>query len=152
GHLGMRYERRLHFRGAKPVARDVDDIIDAARDPVVSVLVTATAVAREVHALVGREIGLHEALVIAEHGAHLAGPAVEDHEVTARCAFEHVSLLVHEAWFDAKERPCRRAWLQFGGTRQRRDEDAAGLRLPPGVHNRAASIAHHTMIPLPSLR
>jgi hypothetical protein len=40
------------------VAGDVDHVIDAAGDPVVAVLVAAAAVAGEVLALVGGEIGL----------------------------------------------------------------------------------------------
>jgi hypothetical protein len=60
------------------VAGDVDHVIDAAGDPVIAVFVAAAAVAGEVLALVGREVGLHEALVVAIDRAHLAGPAVGD--------------------------------------------------------------------------
>src|SRR6185437_13849604 len=51
------------------------DVVDAAGDPVIPVLVAPRAVAREVLALVGGEIGFDETLVVAEHGAHLAGPS-----------------------------------------------------------------------------
>ena len=67
GHLGMRDQRQFHLRRAEPVARHVDHVVDAAGDPVVAVLVAPAAVAGEVHALVGGEVGLHEALVVAVH-------------------------------------------------------------------------------------
>src|SRR3546814_16670961 len=57
------------------VARDVDDVIDAAGDPVIAIRVAPAAVAREIIARIGREIGLEEALVIAPHRAHLPRPA-----------------------------------------------------------------------------
>src|SRR6185312_10091621 len=55
----------LQLVGAGAVAADVDHVVDAAGDPVVAVLVAARAVAGEVVAGVGAEIGLDEALVVA---------------------------------------------------------------------------------------
>jgi hypothetical protein len=46
----------------------------------------------------------------------------------------------------------RRARLQLGGAGQRRDQDAAGLGLPPGVDDRAAAVADHAVIPFPGFR
>ncbi len=46
----------------------------------------------------------------------------------------------------------RRAGLERGRARQRRDQDAAGLGLPPGVDDRAAAVADHAVIPLPGFR
>ena len=74
-------ERALDLGRAEPVARDVDHVVDAARDPVVAVLVAARAVAREVLAGELLEIRVDEALMIAVDRAHLARPAVEQHEV-----------------------------------------------------------------------
>ena len=64
----------------------------------------------------------------------------------------NAALLVDQRRLDAEERPRRRAGLELGGAGQRRDEDAAGLRLPPGVDDRAAAVADHAVIPLPGLR
>ena len=61
--------------GADAVARHIDDVVDAAGDPVIIILVAAAAVAGKVKPGVGREIGLEEAIVVAPKGAHLAGPA-----------------------------------------------------------------------------
>src|SRR3712207_7732574 len=41
--------RSLHLRGGEPVARDVDDVVDAPDDPEVAVLVAAGGVAHRVH-------------------------------------------------------------------------------------------------------
>ena len=51
-HRGMRHERRLDLRRADVVARHHDDVVDAARDPVVAVRVAPRAVARQVVAVV----------------------------------------------------------------------------------------------------
>ncbi len=53
---------------------------------------------------------------------------------------------------DAEERLGRGAGLELGGAGQRRDQDAAGLGLPPGVDDRAAAIADHAVVPLPRFR
>ena len=42
--------------------------------------------------------------------------------------------------------------LSVGRAGQRRDQDAAGLGLPPGVDDRAAAVADHAVIPLPGFR
>src|SRR5207248_4903145 len=51
---------------------------------------------------------------------------------------------------DTKERPRRRAGLQGRCARDRSDQDAAGLGLPPGVDDRAALVADMVVIPEPS--
>src|SRR3546814_468203 len=74
GHLWVQHQRAFHLGGADAVAADVDHVVDAASNPVVAVGVAAAAVAAEVHARIGLEVGVDEALVVAMHGAHLAGP------------------------------------------------------------------------------
>src|SRR5262247_345985 len=110
----MRDQRGLDLSGAEPVAGDVDDVVDAARDPVVAVLVTPAAVAGEILARIGLEIGVDEALVIAEHRAHLSGPAVGNAEIAGRGALLHLALGIDDLWDDAEERPRRRARLELG--------------------------------------
>ena len=43
------------------------------------------------------------------------------------------------------------AGLQGVGTGEGGNHDAASFGLPPGVHNGAAAIAHHVVVPLPGL-
>ncbi len=73
-HFRMRDQRAFHFGSAHAMAGDVDHVVDAADDPVIAVLVAATAVAGEVVADVSREIRLDEALVVALDRAHHARP------------------------------------------------------------------------------
>ncbi len=77
GHLRMRHQRRLDLGGAETMTGHVDHVVDAPGDPVEAVLVAAAAVAGEIHADIGGEVGLHEALVVAIDGAHLSRPRVE---------------------------------------------------------------------------
>ena len=67
-------------------------------------------------------------------------------------ALEQLPLLVDQRRLDAEERQRRRARLQRGGAGQRRDEDAAGLRLPPRVDDGATLLADHAVVPLPGFR
>src|SRR5690606_36509973 len=60
--------------GAHAVAGNVEHVVDAAGDPVVTVVVSTSAVAGEVHALEGLEIGIDVAIVVAIQGARLARP------------------------------------------------------------------------------
>ena len=95
--MSMRDQRALDFGGAHAVAGDVDDVVDAAGDPVVAVVVAAAAVAGEVLAGIGLEVGVDETLVIAEHGAHLAGPGIGDAEIAGCRAFQHLALGIDES-------------------------------------------------------
>ncbi len=51
----VRDERRFDFGRAQAVTGDVQDVVHAARDPVVAVFVAPAAVTREILALVGGE-------------------------------------------------------------------------------------------------
>src|SRR5690606_29644580 len=53
---------------------------------------------------------------------------------------------------NAEERPRCGAGLQRRRTRQRRDKDAAGLGLPPGVDDGAARVADDIVVPQPGFR
>src|SRR5690349_18697216 len=133
------------------MAGDVDDVVDAAGDPVIAVGVAPAAVAGEVFVLVGREIGLLEAGVIAIDRAHLARPRFADAEIALRRAVQNLAVGIDDFGHHAEERPRRRARLQLGRAGQWRDQDAAGFSLPPGVDDRAAAFADHAVIPLPGL-
>src|SRR4051812_22674354 len=81
GDQGMADQRAFDLGRADAMSRDVDDVVDPARDPVIAVVVAATAVSGEIEAGVGFEIGLEEAAVIAPHGAHLPRPRSGDAKV-----------------------------------------------------------------------
>src|SRR5207237_9236425 len=66
GNVNMRHERTLDLRRPKPMSRDVDHVIYTAGDPVVAVLIAATAVAGEIFAGIRLEVSVDEPLVVAE--------------------------------------------------------------------------------------
>ena len=119
GDFGVRDQRALDLRRADAVAGDIHDVIHAAGDPPVAVLVAARAVAGEVLAAEVREIGVDESMVVAVDRAHLAGPAVEQHEVALGCAFEDVAMAVDECGPHAGQRQRRGACLQHRRAGQR---------------------------------
>jgi hypothetical protein len=65
---------------------------DTAGDPVIAVRVAAATVAGEILARTGFEIGIDKALMVAEHGAHLAGPRVGNAQIATGDAFEHLAV------------------------------------------------------------
>ena len=48
GHGGMMHQRRFHFHGAEAMAADVHDVVHAAQDPVIAVVVATRGVAGEI--------------------------------------------------------------------------------------------------------
>src|SRR6185369_4389803 len=117
-----------------------------------TVFVALGAVAGEVAPGKSLEVRIDEALVIAEHRTHLAGPAVGDHEIAFGNALERLAFAIDDRGLHAEKRQRGRAWLLVDRTGQRTDEDAAGLRLPPRVDHRAAAVADDAVIPLPRFR
>ena len=74
------------------------------------------------------------------------------HRLPCASPSQHLALGIDDLRHDAEERLGRRPGLLRDRARQRRDQDAAGLGLPPGVDDRAAAVAHHAVIPLPRFR
>src|SRR3546814_14590249 len=60
GDQRVEHQRAFDLGGSHAVARDVDDVIDAAGDPVIAIRVAPAAVAREIIARIGREIRSEE--------------------------------------------------------------------------------------------
>ena len=155
GSLGdrvMQHQRALHLGGADAVAGNVDHVVHATGDPVVAILVAARAVAGEVVAGIGFEVGVDHPLVIAIDAADLAGPAGLDGEHTGAGAVDFLALLIQQYRLHAEEGASGRAWLEIGGAGQRGDQDAAGFGLPPGVDDGTALLADHVEVPLPGFR
>ncbi len=82
GHLGMRDERAFDFGCAHTVARDIDDIVNAAGDPIITIFIAPSAIASEIFARIGREICLEKAFMIPPYTAHLPRPAIGDAQIT----------------------------------------------------------------------
>ena len=73
------------------------------------------------------------------------------HEIALAGALEQLAVVVDERRLHAEERQRGRAGLEVDGAGQRRDQDAAGLGLPPGVDDRAAVVADDAVVPEPGL-
>ena len=151
GDLRVGDQRAFHLGGAHAVAGDVDHVVDPAGDPVIPVLIAPRAVAGEIQAVEGREIGLHETLVVAVHGAHLAGPGIGDAQIALGRAVQLLPVAVDDQRLHAGQRQRRRAGLQRAWHPAAADQDAAGLGLPPGIDDRAAMLAHDAVVPQPGL-
>ena len=152
GDLGMGNQGRLDLGGAHAVAGDVQYIIHPTGDPVVTIFVATGAVAGEVAAREGGEVGLLEALVIAEYGAHLARPGVGDHQVALGGALQWLTQVVYQSRLHPEEGTGGGAGLERGDAGQRAYQDAAGLGLPPGVDDGAALVPYGAVVPLPGFR
>src|SRR6202046_2144424 len=131
---GVAYQDAFNFHRTKAVAGDFDDVVNAAEDPDVAVLVTLSGVAREIYAI-----------DCAEH----RWPRLLDCEVAGVTGADGLALHIHNAGGDPGER--KRCGAGFCGccAGQRRNHDGTGFGLPPGVHDRAAIFADGFEIPFP---
>ena len=133
--------------------RDVENVVDTAHDADVALIVRARTIAGEVILAVEvlRVVALPEALRIAPDAAQHAGPGLLDDELAALALAGGGPVVLVDLRHDAGERPVGRARLEGHRARQRRDQDAAGLGLPPGVHDRQLVLADVAVVPHPGL-
>ena len=147
-------QRGLHLGRAHPVPGYVDDIVNPASDPVISVGIAPAAVSGEVVALVVAEICLHEALVIPPASAHLPRPAVfhAKHALgLGGCDFLPRSR-VENSRLDSEERQRRRARLRRDRSGNRGQQMAACFSLPPCIDYGRPSLAYILVVPSPGFR
>src|SRR5471032_2469515 len=149
GHLVMQHQRAFYLGSADAVAGHVDHIVDAPSDPVVTVLIAACAVPREVVARVGFEIGVDHALRVAVDAANLPRPAGLDCQYATAGAADWLALLIQQHRLHAKNRLGCAAGLDPLGADQGAEHDAAGFGLPPRVDNRAALFTDGVEVPVP---
>lgn len=134
------------------MARDVDDVVDASRDPVVAFLVSNAAIAAEVAAWELGEVGVEEALWITIDSAHLTWPRSFDAKITFAFPVKLIIILVHDNRHNPKERLCRTSRLKRRHPWQRGYHNPACLRLPPGVNYLTLPASNDVIEPAPRLR
>ena len=134
------------------MAGDVHHVIDAAEQPEVAVLVNARTVADEIRVLEAAPVGLLVTLGVAVDAAQHRRPRLADHQVPTASGRNLFAGVVVNGGIDGGEGLGRRARLEDGDARQRRDQDHAGLGLPPGVDHRRSVAANVLAIPDPRLR
>src|SRR5471032_683220 len=152
GHQRIGYQGRFDFHRAHAVARDVQDIIDAARDrEVAGFLVADGAVAGQVHlaAQFIREVAGLETVRVVPDGAYHRWPRAF-HDQNAALAVRHVMACFvddggHDAgqWQGAGTGHHRRGAWQWG------DHVPARFRLPEGVDDRAFLATDVFVVPHP---
>ncbi len=152
GHLLVGDERRLDLRGRDAVARHVHDVVDAAEQPDVAVVILLGAVAGEVEAVPPGPVGLLEPFRVAPDAAEHRRPGLGEHHVATAPVRHGLGIVVDDVGADARQRPHRGTRLARGDARERADHDRAGLRLPPGVDDWGPVAADHAAVPDPGLR
>ena len=99
GHQGT-----LDLGGSQAVSCDVEDIVDTADDPEVSVLVTPSTVSGEIASLDFTPILLLEAGVISINGPQHRRPGLSDDEFAAFVRPDLLAVVIHHRRIDAEER------------------------------------------------
>ena len=153
GHVRVADERAFDFGGTEPVAADFDDIVHAANDPEVAVIVAACAVACKVPALLGefRPVLFDIAIGVSPDCTGHTRPGPLDDEIAVLVRLAGGAIFAYDFGFDCGERQGGAARFE-GDNWCGCDHEAAGFRLPPGVHNRAVFATDHTVVPAPCFR
>ena len=90
---------------AEIMTTDNDHVVHAAGDPIITIGITAAAVATEIFTREPREIGVVETLLIAVYRAHLARPRLKHAEIAGHfIAFDDIAFLVYQGRLHPKER------------------------------------------------
>src|SRR6266704_2869284 len=130
----------------------VQNVVHSPHDPEIPVFIFARAIAGKVRAAWNlRPVLLHIPVGIAVDCPQHGGPGLPDYEITTGAQGHRLALHGHDFRNHAEERASGRTWLRRNRAWDRCDHDGAGLRLPPGIHDRAAVMADHLAIPHPSL-
>ena len=146
-------EHGFDFCCGEPVAGNVDTVVYASQDPEIAVLVHFRTVAGLVAAK-ATEVGLVLCLIVVD-AKHDAGPGLANDKVAglAILACVHVGRggIAHDGGVNAWQRSCGGTGLQACGIGQGRNHGAAGLGLPPRVHDGQFAVADVAVVPLPDL-
>src|SRR5437762_3382851 len=152
GDLLVAHQGGLDLHRPDPVARDVDHVIDAAHEPEEPVLVHPRAVPGEVLARYLGPVDLPVPFRIVVQRLEHRGPRPPEDEISSLVDRYGLPFLVDDLRLDARERLRRGAGLRRRRSRERREQDHPGLRLPPRVDDRTSAPADRLLVPPPRLR
>src|SRR5882724_9902183 len=127
----------------------VHHIVHASEHPVVAIVIAACRIASEIAARNTGPILLLKAFWIAPDITNHAGPWVADNEKALAIVLDRLALGVHNIGENSRQRKRSRTGFKWYRSRHRRNHDRAGFGLPPGIHNRAAFLSDHLVVPLP---
>ena len=151
GHVLVGDEGALYLGGPDAVSRDVDHIVHSPHEPVEAFLVDPGTVSREVRAREPLEVGRAEPVRFAVDAAHDPRPGPADDQESPFVRFALGAVLPHDPGVHPRERHGGRTRLGRNGPGERRDENSAGLGLPPGVDHGAPLLADDRVVPHPGL-
>src|SRR2546429_3112663 len=149
GHFPIAHQRALDFRRADAMPGHVQHIVDAAHDPVVTVLVLAAAAAGEITLLHFAPVNFLVTLRITPDAAQHARPRFPYDELSAGVARDRLALVIHDFRHDAEKRKRGGGRLRSYFPPPRRGHDAPRLGLPPRVDDRTSFAADDFVIPDP---
>ena len=104
GHFLIAHQRALDFRRADAMPSHVQHVVDAAHDPVVTVLVLPAAVAGEVTPLHFAPVNFLVPPRITPDAAQHARPGLPYDELSAGVARDRLAFVIHDFWYNTKER------------------------------------------------
>src|SRR5262245_42433820 len=134
------------------MAADIDYIVNAPHRPEIPVLIAASAVACEVATFDVAPILLYEPFRIAVDSPQHRGPGARDDQIAALVRPDGDAFFGTNVRDNAREGKRRRSGLGRDRSRNGRDQDRPGLRLPPRVDDRATTLADDSVIPHPCFR
>ena len=141
----------LDLGGAEAVSGYVEDIVDAADDPKVAILVTAGTVTGEVSPLDLAPVLLAVAALVSPNAAEHGWPGLADDEFATLTMGDFLAMIVNDCGIDTEERKCRGSRLAGGRARQRCDHMRTGFCLPPGIDDGTLLMADVLVEPYPCL-
>src|SRR5690606_7334638 len=94
-------------------------------------------------------VGLDEALVVAVHRTRLARPRIRQNQRALAGPFDRCTVRSYQRRTNAEERRARGPGFLRPGSGEGRQNEAAGLRLPPCIDDGATAIADDLVIPAP---
>src|SRR3990172_8620164 len=103
------HQCRLHFSSSQTMTGDFDDIVHAADDPVIAVLVAFGGIACGVTAWEFAPVLADVAFIIVIDCPQHCGPRMLERQITFRIVWDRVALLIRNFLFLPKEKTCSRS-------------------------------------------
>src|SRR5262245_15502530 len=148
----MANKRALNFRCAESVTSHIQNIINAADDPSITVFIATRAVAREVIALKFAPVLFSVARIVAVDRAQHRRPRPANNQFAADIRADFLPLRVDYGWIYAKERKRGASGLGWCRPGKRSDHNRASLGLQPRIDDGTTTTANCFVIPNPSFR
>src|SRR5437879_13559151 len=107
----MANQRAFDFRSAEPMAGDVQNIIDSADDPKISILIATRAITRKVVPFELLPVLLFVALLVAVNGAQHRRPWTSNDQFPANVRSDFTSFFIDNCRVDPQKPQGSDAWF-----------------------------------------